>query len=104
MLTNPLSLDLQEQIWRTYFSNIVLKEYNDLQEVHLLKLLAVLREITPEDWNHLDIKSLMRELKEEKQLRKHKKKSGEKKYKMIGTFLFPYTRSFQNKTIFVSMQ
>ena len=78
MLTNPLSLDLQEQIWRTYFSNIVLKEYNDLQEVDLLKLLAVLREITPEDWNHLDIKSLMRELKEEKQLRKHEEEKRRK--------------------------
>ena len=78
MLTNPLSLDLQEQIWRTYFSNIVLKEYNDLQQVDLLKLLAVLREITPEDWNHLDIKSLMRELKEEKQLRKHEEEKRRK--------------------------
>jgi len=78
MLTNPLSLDLQEQIWRTYFSNIVLKEYNDLQQVDLLKLLAVLREITPEDWNHLDIKSLMRELKQEKQLRKHEEEKRRK--------------------------
>ena len=78
MLTNPLSLDLQEQIWRTYFSNIVLKEYNDLQQVILLKLLEVLREITPEDWNHLDIKSLMRELKEEKQLRKHEEEKRRK--------------------------
>jgi broad specificity phosphatase PhoE len=78
MLTNPLSLDLQEHIWRTYFSNIVLKEYNDLQQVDLLKLLEVLREITPEDWNHLDIKSLMRELKEEKQLRKHEEEKRRK--------------------------
>ena len=78
MLTNPLSLDLQEHIWRTYFSNIVLKEYNDLQQVDLLKLLEVLREITPEDWNHLDIKSLMRELKQEKQLRKHEEEKRRK--------------------------
>ena len=78
MLTNPLSLDLQEHIWRTYFSNIVLKEYNELPQVDLLKLLKDIQKVTPEDWNHLDIKSLMRELKQEKQLRKHEEEKRRK--------------------------
>ena len=78
MLTNPLSLDLQEHIWRTYFSNIVLKEYNELPEVDLLKLLEDIHEVTPEDWNHLDIKLLMRELEEEKQLRKNEEEKRRK--------------------------
>jgi len=78
MLTNPLPLDLQEHIWRTYFSNIVLKEYNELPEVDLLKLLEDIHEVTPEDWNHLDIKLLMRELEEEKQLRKNEEEKRRK--------------------------
>ena len=78
MLTNPLSLDLQEHIWRIYFSNIVLKEYNELPQVDLLKLLEDIHEVTPEDWNHLDIKLLMRELEEEKQLRKNEEEKRRK--------------------------
>jgi hypothetical protein len=80
MLTNPLSLDLQKHIWRTYFSNIVLKEYNELPEVDLLKLLEDIHEVTPEDWNHLDIKSLMRELVRPRNeiLRKHEEEKRRK--------------------------
>ena len=80
MLTNPLSLDLQEHIWRTYFSNVVLKEYNELPEVFLHKVLEDIHEVTPEDWNHLDIKLLMRELVRARNeiLRKHEEEKRRK--------------------------
>ena len=39
MPTDFFPLDLQERIWRTYFSNIVLKEYNNLLEVFLDEIL-----------------------------------------------------------------
>jgi len=39
MPTDFFPLDLQERIWRTYFSNVVLKEYNNLLEVFLDEIL-----------------------------------------------------------------